>query len=264
MTCWAQVSAAAIAAPSDLRIVQRIGVGLDNIDVQAATARGSWVTNVPDYCTGEVADHAVAMLLDWARGTVAYDADVKRGAWNPAKARLRRVSDLTVGIFGVGRIGAATAQRLAAFGCALLGYSRNPQPVAGVDFVTMADLLARADVVIIQAPLTAETQGLFDAPMLAAMKPGAFLINVSRGPIVNNHALIAALESGHLSGAGLDVVDGEPHPPRALIDRSDVIVTPHVAFSSDASLAELRRRSAQEVVRVLAGEAPHFPCNNPG
>jgi D-3-phosphoglycerate dehydrogenase / 2-oxoglutarate reductase len=264
MTCWAQVSAAAIAAPSDLRIVQRIGVGLDNIDVQAATARGSWVTNVPDYCTGEVADHAVAMLLDWARGTVAFDADVKRGAWNPAKARLRRVSDLTVGIVGVGRIGATTAQRLAAFGCTVLGHSRDPKSVAGVDFVAIADLLARADVVIIHAPLTAETHGLFDAPMLAAMKPGAFLINVSRGPIVNNEALIAALESGHLSGAGLDVVDGEPNPPRALIDRSDVIVTPHVAFSSDASLAELRRRSAEEVVRVLAGEAPHFPCNNPG
>lgn len=264
MTCWAQVSKAAIASPSALKIVQRIGVGLDNIAVDAATARGAWVANVPDYCIGEVADHAVALLLDWARGTVAFDADVKAGAWDPGKAKLRRVSDLTVGIVGLGRIGKATSQRLAAFGCTILGYSRQPTELANVEFVPMRDLLARSDVVIIHAPLTVETHGLFDAETIAAMKPGAFLINVSRGPIVDNAALLGALESGHLSGAGLDVVDGEPNPPRALVDRRSVIVTPHVAFSSDASLAELRRRSAEEVVRVMAGDAPHFPCNQPG
>ena len=104
---------------------------------------------------------------------------------------------------------------------------------------------------------------LINAERIAAMKPGAFLINVSRGPLIDTEALIAALESGALSGAGLDVVEGEPNPPRALVDRADVIVTPHIAFSSEASLAELRRRSAEEVVRVLSGEAPHFPCNRP-
>lgn len=264
MTCWAQVSAAAIAAPRNLKIVQRIGVGLDNIAVAAASARGAWVANVPDYCIPEVADHAVALLLDWARGTVAFDADVKRGAWNPAKAKLRRVADLTVGIVGVGRIGAATAHRLAAFGCTVLGYSRAPKPAGAVVFVALDDLLARSDVVIIHAPLNDDTNRMFGAATLARMKRGAFLINVSRGPIVDNDALLAALVQGHLSGAGLDVIDGEPNPPRALVERSDVIVTPHVAFSSDASLAELRRRSAEEVVRVLAGERPQFPCNSPG
>ena len=264
MTCWAQVSAAAIAAPRDLKIVQRIGVGLDNIDVTAATSRGAWVANVPDYCIAEVADHATALLLDWARGTVAFDADVKRGEWNPAKAKLRRVAELTVGIVGVGRIGAATAQRLAAFGCTVLGYSRAPKPTGSVAFVAFDDLLARSDVVIIHAPLTDETNQMFGASTLSRMKRGAFMINVSRGPIIDNDALLAALTDGQLSGAGLDVIDGEPNPPRALVERPDVIVTPHVAFSSDASLAELRRRSAEEVVRVLTGERPHFPCNSPG
>lgn len=263
MTCWAQVSAKAIAAPTDLRIVQRIGVGLDNIAVPAATMRGAWVANVPDYCVGEVADHAVALLLDWARGTVGFDRSVKVGEWNPAAARLRRVADLSVGIIGVGRIGGATAHRLAAFGCRIIGYSPSGRGAEHVEMTSLDALIARSDAIIIHAPLTASSQHLINAERIAAMKPGAYLINVSRGPLVDTTALITALECGHLSGAGLDVVEGEPNPPRALVDRADVIVTPHIAFSSEASLAELRRRSAEEVVRVLAGEVPHFPCNAP-
>lgn len=263
MTCWARVSAAAIAAPTALRIVQRIGVGLDNIDVAAASARGAWVANVPDYCVTEVADHALALLLDWARGTVAFDRDVKAGRWDPALARLRRLGDLTVGIIGFGRIGHATAARLAAFGCTVVAHSLGPVEAPGVAAVSLDDLLAGSDVVVIHAPLTPDTHHLIDAARLRTMKPGAFLINVSRGPIVDAAALLAALEAGHLSGAGLDVIEGEPMPPRALVERRDVIVTPHIAFSSDASLAELRRRSAEEVVRVLAGSDPQHPCNRP-
>lgn len=261
MTCWAQVSARAIALSPNLRIVQRIGVGLDNIDVAAATAHGAWVANVPDYCVGEVADHAVALLLDWARGTVTFDRAVKSGQWDPSGARLRRVSDLAVGIVGYGRIGRATAVRLKSFGCRLLVANRAPVEDQEVEQRALDDLLGAVDAVIVHAPLTAETHHLLDAARLRAMRPGAFLINVSRGPIVDTAALHAALESGHLSGAGLDVVEGEPDPPRALVDRPDVIVTPHVAFSSDASLAELRRRAAEEVVRVLAGEPPLNNCN---
>lgn len=263
MTCWAQVSAKAISAPAELKIVQRIGVGLDNIAVTAASARGAWVANVPDYCVGEVADHAVALLLDWARGTVCFDRSVKAGSWNPAAAKLRRVAGLTVGIIGVGRIGAATAQRLAAFGCRVLGTSPSGRGVPGVEMMALDALVAASDAIIIHAPLTEASHHLMNAERITAMKPGAFLINVSRGPLVDTDALIAALERGHLSGAGLDVVEGEPDPPRALVDRADVIVTPHIAFSSEASLAELRRRSAEEVVRVLSGEVPHFPCNVP-
>ena len=210
MTCWAQVSAKAISTPTDLKIVQRIGVGLDNISVLAATARGTWVANVPDYCVGEVADHAVALLLDWARGTVGFDRSVKAGAWNPAAAKLRRVADLTVGIIGVGRIGGATAQRLAAFGCRVLGTSTSGRGVPGVEMIKLGDLVAASDAIIIHAPLTEASHHLINAERIAAMKPGAFLINVSRGPLIDTEALIAALESGALSGAGLDVVEGEP------------------------------------------------------
>ncbi|MBL8550457.1 MAG: C-terminal binding protein [Hyphomonadaceae bacterium] len=262
MTCWAIVSEAAVNAPSALRIVQRIGVGLDNIAVPAATARGAWVANVPDYCVGEVADHAVALMLSWARGVAAFDRDVKAGAWNPSSARLRRVADLTIGIVGLGRIGADTAAKLRAMGCNVIAHTRSGKD-ARVPLAPLDDLLAQSDVVILHAPLTPATRNLIDAARIARMKRGAFLINVSRGPLVDNDALLAALERGHLSGAGLDVIDGEPDPPRALVERPDVIVTPHIAFSSEASLAELRRRAAEEVVRVLAGEAPHHPCNEP-
>lgn len=263
MTCWAQVSAKAIEAASDLRIVQRIGVGLDNIAVPAATARGAWVANVPDYCVGEVADHAITLLLDWARGTVFFDRQVKAGRWDPAAARLRRLADLTVGVVGFGRIGQATAARLAAFGCTVLASNRSAKESPVATIVRLDELVRQSDAVIIHAPLTDETNHLFDAARIAKMRDGAFLINVSRGPLVDNAALLAALESGHLSGAGLDVIEGEPNPPRELVERDNVIVTPHVAFSSDSSLAELRRRSAEEVVRVLAGEKPQNACNSP-
>lgn len=262
MTCWARVSGDAIAAAPDLRIVQRLGVGLDNIDVAAATARNIVVANVPDYCVEEVSDHAVGLALAWARGIAAFDRSVKSGAWAPETAKLHRVRDLTVGIVGYGRIGKRTAEKFAPFGVRLLAQSPSYKGGHIAEAATLDDLLAASDIVIIHAPLTAATQHLFDAARIARMKPGAYLINVSRGPVVDNDALLAALESGQLSGAGLDVVEGEPSPPASIVTRPDVIVTPHVAFSSAASLEELRRRAAEEVVRVLRGEAAHFPCND--
>jgi D-3-phosphoglycerate dehydrogenase / 2-oxoglutarate reductase len=263
MTCWAEVSPVAIGTPADLRIVQRIGVGLDNIAVAAATARGAWVANVPDYCVGEVSDHAVTLLLDWARGVTACDREVKAGRWNPAGARLRRVADLAIGIIGLGRIGRSTAAKLRGFGCRILAASPSTVSAQGVEQVPLDRLLEQSDAVILHAPLNRDTHHLMNRARLARMKRGAFLINVSRGPLVDNDALLAALESGHLAGAGLDVIEGEPEPPRALVERRDVVVTPHVAFSSEASLIELRRRSAEEVVRVLAGTRPLNPCNRP-
>ena len=263
MTCWAQVSGTAIGKPSDLRIVQRIGVGLDNIAVASATARGAWVANVPDYCVGEVSDHAIALMLDWARGTVAFDRDVKAGNWNPAGAELRRMADLTVGVIGYGRIGRSTVAKLTAFGCTVLVSDPFVRAADKASVVGLDALVADSDVLVVHAPLTPDTHHLIGRAQLARCKPGAFLINVSRGPLVDNDALLEALREGRLSGAGLDVIEGEPDPPRALVERPDVIVTPHVAFSSGASLAELRRRSAEEVVRVLAGEPPQNPCNNP-
>ncbi len=262
MTCWADVSSAAIAFPDQLAIVQRIGVGLDNIAVEAATARGAWVANVPDYCVEEVSDHAVAMIMCWIRGIVNYDREVKDGVWNPAVARLRRAANLTVGILGFGRIGRASSRKLTGIGLNVIAHDVVPPGDSGsVKMSEIDELLSRSDIILVHLPLTSETEHLVDAGFLARMRDGSLLVNVSRGSVVDSEAVIAALESGPLAAAALDVVEGEPDPPKELVTRPDVVVTPHVAFSSDASLAELRQRSAEEVVRVLAGERPENPCN---
>ena len=262
VTCWADISAEAIRRPSALRIVQRMGVGLDNIAVEAATARGAWVTNVPDYCVEEVSDHAVALAYAWFRGIAHFDRAVKGGAWEPAGARLRRGATLTAGILGLGRIGRCTAHKLDALGMTVLGHDIVDAPeTVPVRMVGLDRLAAESDIVVVHLPLNDGTHHLVDAAFLARAKPGCFLINVSRGPVVDSGALIEALEAGRLAGAGLDVVEGEPDPPAALVARADVIATPHVAFSSDASLAELRQRGAEEVARVLAGNEPENPCN---
>jgi D-3-phosphoglycerate dehydrogenase len=263
MTNWAPVSAAAIAASSQLRIVTRLGVGLDNIAVDEATRRGIWVTNVPDYCLEEVSDHAVAMLLAWARGLMHFDREVKAGRWEPASARLRRVRDLTCGIIGLGRTGGRTAEKLRGLDVRLLGHSRSRDgAVAGVQITTLEDLLSRSDAVIVHLPLTTATRHLIDRARIALMKPGAFLINVSRGAVLDTEAVIDALDDGRLSGAALDVLENEPSVPSGLL-RSNVILTPHVAFSSDASLRDLRRKASEEVVRVLRGGHPEQARNEP-
>ncbi|SFU72300.1 C-terminal binding protein [Pseudoduganella namucuonensis] len=262
LTCWAQVSAAAIASAPDLRIVARLGVGLDNIAVRAATERGVQVTNVPDYCVEEVSDHAVGFALAWTRGLVFFDREVRAGRWAPADAKLRRLGALTCGLIGFGRIGRATARKLGAFGCRLLAHDPFLSADAGeVKRATLDTLLAESDIVIVHAPLTEDTRHLIDEARLSRMRPGGLLINVSRGGIVDTAAVVAALESGQLSGAALDVLESEPQVPSALLAQPGAMCTPHVAFSSDASLLELRRRAAEEVVRVLRGEAPQQPCN---
>lgn len=263
MTNWAPVSVAAIAASVPLRIVARLGVGLDNIAVDEATRRGIWVTNVPDYCVEEVSDHALAMLLAWARGIVHFDREVKAGRWEPASARLRRVRDLTCGIIGLGRTGQRTAEKLRGFGVRMLGHARSAgAAIAGVETTTLEELLRRSDAVIVHLPLTTATRHLLDRQRIALMKPGAFLVNVSRGAVIESQALIDALESGRLAGAALDVLEDEPRVPAGLL-RPNVILTPHVAFSSDSSLRELRRKAGEEVVRVLRGERPREARNDP-
>ncbi|MFG2129614.1 C-terminal binding protein [Streptomyces sp. NPDC048751] len=263
LTCWAPVSATAIGTSPDLRIVARLGVGLDNIAVDAATERGVWVTNVPDYCVEEVSDHAVGMVLAWTRGLAVFDRAVRAGRWDPASARLRRLSTLTCGIVGYGRIGRATARKLGAFGCRILAHDPHPpKDTPGVESVGLEELLRRSDVVILHVPLLPGTHHIIGAEQLATMKPGGLLVNVSRGGLVDTDAVTKALDSGHLDGAAFDVLESEPHVPAELLAQPGALLTPHVAFSSDASVAELRRRAAEEVVRILAGEAPAHPCNS--
>lgn len=203
LTCWARVSAQAMAASTQLRIVARLGVGLDNINVAAATDRGVWVTNVPDYCIEEVSDHALGMVLAWTRGLLTLDAQVRAGVWAPSGARLRRLANLTCGIVGYGRIGRRTAEKLSqGFGARVLACTPIPPATDPfVEFVKLEALLARSDVVILHAPLTEQTRHLIDRQTLAQMRPGALLVNVSRGGLVDSEAVAEALNSGHLGGA---------------------------------------------------------------
>lgn len=262
MTCWAIVNHQAIAHCENLEIVARVGVGLDNIDQRAAAARGAIVTNVPDYCIEEVSDHAVALLLDWARGISVADREVKSGLWDPSRATPHRVRNLSVGIAGFGRIGRLTANKLRGFGLKLLAYGRRPAAdhPTDVEWVDFPALLSRSDVVIALLPLSPETRHIFNAAAFAQMKPGSLLINVSRGALVNNEDLLAALALGRPGRAALDVVEGEPSPPASVAAHPRVVATPHIAFSSPASVEELRLRATEEVIRVLAGKAPRNPC----
>ncbi|XVQ06461.1 C-terminal binding protein [Spirillospora sp. CA-255316] len=261
MTCWAEVSALAITSARRLRVVTRMGVGLDNIAVEAATASAVQVTNVPDYCVEEVSDHAVGLVLNWTRGITVFDRDVRDGHWRPSAARLGRLRNKTVGIVGYGRIGRATARKLQAFGCTVL--ANDLRPNADVEYASLDDLLTRSDIVVLHAPLGPATHHLIGARELGLMRPWALLVNVSRGGLVDTGALERALEAGQLAAAALDVLEQEPEVPPGLVRHRQVTVTPHIAFSSDASVEELRTKATQDVIRVLTGQPPHYPCNTP-
>ena len=272
MCCWSLVSAKAVAVPSKLKVVARLGVGLDNIDVAAVTARGAWVTNVPDYCVEEVSDHAVAMMLNYTRGIGEFDRKSKQGEWNPSSAQLLRLKNLTVGIIGYGQIGRVTARKLSqGFGCKVLvnapsvlkRYSAGRTIDKGLYAATLADIKAQADIIVLHLPLNEASRKLINDSFVAGCLRKPYLINVSRGGLVDNDALIRALNTRQLAGAALDVVEGEPSPPLSLVGRDDVVVTPHIAFTSDASLRELRERCTADVLRVLRGERPLHPCNVP-
>jgi D-3-phosphoglycerate dehydrogenase len=264
LTCWGVVSTAAISRPTELKIVARLGIGLDNIAVDAATRRGAWVTNVPDYCLNEVSDHAVALILAHFRGIARLDAATKQNGWCPNAEGLQRISDLTVGIIGYGRIGRATGRKLSAFGCRVIASDPAYAETDGHAIPgSVALIQSEAHVIVLHVPLMAATAGMIDAAFLAACRRSPLLVNVSRGGLVKNDALINALESGQVRGAAVDVIDGEPSPPPALFLRPDVIATPHIAFASTASIIELRRRGCEEVIRVLQGEIPRYPCNRP-
>lgn len=264
LTCWAPVSARAIGMPKTLQIVARLGVGLDNIDVAAATARGTWVTNVPDYCVQEVSDHALALVLDFCRGISRLSADTKLNGWCSNAAGLLRVSTLVVGILGYGRIGRETARKFRALNCRVLAH--DPAFTSDDENAAAASLKRvqeEADVIIIHVPLMPGTQGLINRDFLARTKRRPLIVNVSRGSLVDNNALLEALALDSIRGAALDVVDGEPSPPREVLSHPAIVVTPHVAYASDASMHELRRRACEEVIRVLCGSLPEHPKNAP-
>lgn len=261
LTCWANVTAAVIAAAPKCKIVSRLGIGLDNIDVECCTRRGIPVTNVPDYCTREVAEHTLALILSLARHTALFHHVTKLGRYElQAVPAPRRLQQQTLGIVGCGNIGRLVARMAKAIGMRVITYTRTPTDEA--QNVNLQTLLQESDFVSLHAPLTDETRHLMGSGSFALMKPTAYLINTSRGGLVDHDALAAALERGELAGAALDVQTPEPpdldSPP---YNHRRVIVTPHAAFVSVESVAELRHRATQHVAQVLQGDVPNNVVN---
>lgn len=257
----ARVDAEAIARLTQCQIIARLGIGINNIDVPAAQARGIIVTNVPDYCRAEVSDHALALMLAMLRKLPLANADVQRGIWSQLSYRpIRRLSTLTLGLVGFGRLAQALAQKAQALGMQVIAYDPYAAPLDGaVPRVSLDALLTRSDVVSLHAPSVPETRGLIGREEIQQMKAGAILINTSRGELIDEAALIEALDDSHLAGVALDVFAAEPLPASsALRGRANVLLTPHMAFYSEESLIDLQRTAAEDVIRVLSGEAPRY------
>ncbi len=258
----------------NLKLVARYGVGVDIVDVDFATAQAIQVTNVPaDYCLNEVADHALALLLSLNRQLISYNNAVRSGVWTwQSGAPVRRLAEATVGIIGFGRIGQAIAHRAKSFGSRLVAHDPYA-PVAtfvdaGVEPLPLDDVLKHSDYVILQTPLTDETRGMIGERQLKLMKPGAYLINTARGPLVDTKALDEAIRSGVIRGAGLDDLPEEPAkqvgwvPQDALFHNPDTIITPHAAYYSEESIVFCRKWAANEAVRFFSGEKVLSPVND--
>lgn len=263
ITCWAQVTGKVIEAASKCRHIARTGIGLDNIDVEVATKRGIIVTNVPDYCIPEVVDHTLALLFSLARKIHVYHQAAQAGVYDRLIGLpLERMEDQTVGIVGTGRIGSVAAKRCAALGMRTVVNNRSQRAVEGCEWLELDELLKVSDYVVLLCPLTDETEHLISSRTLSLMKPTAFLINTSRGGLVDHAALAAALEANEIAGAGLDVQTPEPpdlsQPP---YNDPRVIVTPHAAFYSTRATHELRSRVANQIATYLRGETPDNVVN---
>jgi len=247
------------------KAIGRFGLGVDNIDIKAAAELGIAVTYVPDYCMHEVSDHAMALLLALARKIPLSNKLVQAGRWEmPAVVPIHRLAGRVLGLIGFGNIPRALAPKAKAFGLRVVAHdpyvSREALAGAGVEGMSLDDLLPVADFVSVHAPLTPATRGLFNSQLFGKMKKGALLINTARGPLVDEDALITALDSGQLGGAALDVLATEPPPASSkLIGRDNVILTPHTGFYSVEALNELQTKCASDVARVLCGEAPVYP-----
>ena len=216
--------------------------------------RGITVVNVPDYCIDEVADHSIALMLGLTRGIVALDRAVHAGVWDFRGAgELRRASGMRLGIIGLGRIGMATAQRAMALRYQVVAADPRSPVMEGVPIVSLDELLQTSDIVSLSTLLDPSTRHILDAAALARMKPGAFLVNTSRGGLVDQVALVDALQSGHLGGAALDVLEREPIDlADPLLSLPNVILTPHTAFYSRESLVEMKSRVAEGIVAAIA------------
>jgi len=253
----------AIARLDKAKIIARYGIGIDNVDLQAASDAGIVVTNVPDYSVEEVSAHALALILAALRKVVIADQAIRAGAWGIQEFRpIRRLSTLTVGLVGYGRIARRLAAPLEALGATVVTYDPYlAEDPALPPLVELDELLATSEIVSLHSPLTEETRGMINESTIGKMKPGAILINTSRGPLVDFAALSDALRSGQLSAAALDVFETEPIDTALLEGVPNLIATPHMAYYSEEALQESQRKAATQVIKVLTGEAPDYQVN---
>jgi D-3-phosphoglycerate dehydrogenase len=261
LTQFAPLDAAVIGAMRKAKVIVRYGVGVDNVDLGAARAHGIPVCNVPDYCTDEVADHTLALILATTRHVVANCTRVREGGWGLAVPlpAMKALCDLTVGVVGFGRIGREVVRRLKAFKCRV--HIHDPAvpaaEVRGLDCepAGLDEVLSRSDVLTLHCPSTPQTRRMVRRETLARMKQGAILINVARGDLVETAALVEALPEGRLAAAGLDVFDPEPVPRDSpLLKMDNVVLSPHVASASERAVRKLRETATDIIARSVRGE----------
>ena len=258
----------AIEKLRNVGLMIRCGIGVDVIDVDVATERGIWVANVPDYCVEEVADHTVLLLLAAVRQLRHFERSWHDGRWTGLEyPPVRRLAGQTLGLVGLGRIGAEVARRAQGFGLKVIAADDYVPAerfgAAGAERVSLDELFERSDIISLHAPLLAETQHLLDAGAFAKMKDGVVIVNASRGGLIDHAALASAVESGKVRSVGLDVLEGEPTPDLGapLLQRPNVLVTPHVAWYSQDARRELGVKAAQEALRFVRGERPRNLIN---
>ena len=269
MVCYAQITPAIINELTRCKVIARTGLGVDNIDLPSAKAKNIVVTYVPDYCLQEVSDHTMAMLLSMARKIALSNKLVQAGRWEmPAVVPIYRLEGLTLGLIGFGNIPRAVVPKAKAFGIKVITsdpyVSAEHLKALDVENVSLDDLYARSDFVSVHAPLMPQTRGLVNAEAFAKMKQGVMIVNTARGPLIDQKALVDALDSGKVGGAALDVLEQEPPPKDSpLAGRDNVILTPHTAFYSVDALQELQTKAASDVAHVLTGETPVYPVKMP-
>jgi D-3-phosphoglycerate dehydrogenase len=246
------------------KVIGRYGVGVDSVDLKAATDLGIVVANVPDYCVEEVADQALSMILALIRKTVFFDEKVKSNEWDFRQGRpIHRIKDKTLGLIGSGRIGLEVAKRISAFGVRVLAFDPYLQKTPdGVELTGLDSVLKESDFISIHCPLNESTRHLIGDKEFQKMEKKPLIINTSRGPIIDEAALIQALMKRQVSGAGLDVLEKEPPDPQnPLLKMENVVIAPHISFYSEESISELKRRTAENVSSVLLGKWPRSVVN---
>lgn len=266
MTIETEIDESAMEAFPNLKFISVHGIGVDMVDVEAATERGIPVFNTPEYCLEEVATHTLSLMLACERRICQYNADVKAGEWDyELGGPITRMSTKTVGVVGLGAIGLEMVRRIEGFGVDVVGYdpyvSEEEMRQEGVEKVAFETLCERSDIVTVHTPLTESTRHLLDASAFESMGSGVTFINAARGGIVDHEALYGALNDGTIAYAGLDVLETEPPRDRRIVELDNVVVTPHAAWYSADALAELQRTAGENVAAFLGGETPAYVVN---